>query len=84
VLNAVGTNGDNVYNVRTHQMNGQALVGSDIKASLTMWEGMTADDWAVVSAAVGHQCGPDENGNMYAAQPQLACQLAIDSQSGRL
>jgi hypothetical protein len=84
VLDAVGTNGDNIYNVRTHLFNGQVAVGSDIKASLSLWDGLTADDWAVVSAAAGHQCGPDENGNMYAAQPQLAVQLAYDRQSGRL
>jgi hypothetical protein len=84
VLDAVGTNGNNIYNVRTHLMNGQPVVGNDTKASLSLWEGLTADDWAVVSAAVGHQCGPDENGNMEAGQPQLAVQLAYDRQSGRL
>jgi hypothetical protein len=37
VLDAVGTNGNNIYNVRTHLMNGQPVVGNDTKASLSLW-----------------------------------------------
>jgi hypothetical protein len=75
-----------VANMRTLQMvnnGGGALNGFETDA-LKKLSLLTPEDWSAVSASVGKQCGPDENGDINMLQSSLAWDLADDRATGRL
>jgi hypothetical protein len=68
----------------------QATTAPSRASSAAMMDGgwgvsnLTAKDWAVVSAAVGFKCGPDENGVISGPQPAIAFAMDAAHENGSL